>query len=150
MPLFRWGVKLISSCPQLNHQPFCLNGDSVPKSWPNASWNTSDNPVLISALFLLQYAPWQAALCSPRGAVFQQSLKSFLRRQVKFYKALRNEIFEDERCHMILLVERERLREFSPNSDPLTWPFSALLLLLSVYFLLIDPHNWGGVKTKIG
>lgn len=87
---------------------------------PSASWNTSDNPVLISALFVLQYAPCQAALCSPRGAVFQHSMKSFLGRQVKFYKALRNEIFEDEKCHMILLVERKRLREFSPNSAHLT------------------------------
>lgn len=73
--------------------------------------------------------------------MFQHGMKSFLERQVKFYKALGNEIFEDGRCHMILLVERQRLREVSPNSDHLTRPFCALLLPLSAYVLLTDPYN---------
>lgn len=52
--------------------------------------------------------------------MIQHSMKSFLERRVKSYKALSNEIFEDERCHMILLAERQRLKEFSPSSDHLT------------------------------
>jgi len=64
-------------------------------------------------------------------------MKSFLERQVRFYTALSNKIFEDDRCHMILLVERQRLRVQS--SDHLTCPSCALLLLLpSTYVLLID------------